>query len=76
MVDFPVAAIPRKTLLRLMRLFLHTLMGVELMKEMPVDSPKHCVLRNSTMGSWFEQIRGSFRLLKNGLRYGLALYTS
>ncbi len=49
-VDFPVLAMPLNTLFLLMRLFLHTLTGVESMNEIPVHLPRQQVFKNRAIG--------------------------
>src|SRR5690606_413376 len=50
-VDLPTVAVSLKTLFRLIRLVLQTLIGVESTNEIPVASPRQHVFRNRAMGS-------------------------
>ena len=50
MVDLPTVAIPLKTLLFLIRLFLHTRKGVESTNDIPVQFPIQHDLRNRVIG--------------------------
>ena len=55
---------PLNTLLRLMRLFLQTLMGVESTKEIPVHSPRQQVFRNIVIGKMANCVSSVKRLRK------------
>ena len=56
MVDLPSCAKPSNTLFLLMRLFLHTLIGMESIKEIPLPSPKQQVFIKTDAGYAFANI--------------------